>query len=56
MTCYEPLVYLASIAIIGGAKSVDEVMRTVKGGFMAVIRVSTSLIRLRRLTDSVDLR
>ncbi|KLO13920.1 hypothetical protein SCHPADRAFT_873297 [Schizopora paradoxa] len=33
-------VYLASIAIIGGAKSVDEVMRTVKGGFMAVIRMT----------------
>jgi hypothetical protein len=33
-------VYLASMAIINGAKSVDEVIRTVKGGFFSVLRVS----------------
>jgi len=33
-------VYLTSIAIIGGARSVDEVLRTVKGGFMAVMRMT----------------
>ena len=33
------LVYLASLAVIGGAKSWDEVKKTVKGGFFPVIRV-----------------
>ncbi|KAI6136509.1 hypothetical protein F5141DRAFT_1193109 [Pisolithus sp. B1] len=33
-------VFLASMAIINGAKSLDEVIRTVKGGFWAVIRVT----------------
>lgn len=33
--------YLASMAIINGAKSVDEVMKTVKAGFFSVIRVRT---------------
>lgn len=32
-------VYLASMAIINGAKTKDDVMRTVKGGFMNVMRV-----------------
>jgi len=32
-------VFLASVAVINGAKSVDEVIRTVKGGFFSVIRV-----------------
>ncbi|KAF7310798.1 hypothetical protein HMN09_00622800 [Mycena chlorophos] len=32
--------YLASLAVIGGANSVDEVVRTVKVGFLPVIRVS----------------
>ncbi|THH18416.1 hypothetical protein EW146_g2559 [Bondarzewia mesenterica] len=32
-------VYLASMAVINGAKSVDDVVKTVKGGFFAVIRV-----------------
>ncbi|KAG2159715.1 uncharacterized protein EDB93DRAFT_9524 [Suillus bovinus] len=34
------VVFLASMAIINGAKSVDEVIRTVKGGFFSVLRVS----------------
>jgi peroxisomal membrane protein 2 len=33
------LVYLASLAVIGGAKSWDEVKKTVKAGFYPVIRV-----------------
>lgn len=33
-------VFLASMAIINGAKSLDEVIRTVKGGFWSVIRVT----------------
>ncbi|THG98384.1 hypothetical protein EW026_g3803 [Hermanssonia centrifuga] len=33
-------VYLASMAVINGAKSVDEVLRTVKGGFMNVMRIT----------------
>jgi len=33
-------VYLASIAIINGAKTIDDVLRTVKGGFMAVMRMT----------------
>ncbi|KAI6047763.1 hypothetical protein EDC04DRAFT_2619822 [Pisolithus marmoratus] len=33
-------VFLASMALINGAKSLDEVIRTVKGGFWAVIRVT----------------
>ncbi|KXN83897.1 Peroxisomal membrane protein PMP22 [Leucoagaricus sp. SymC.cos] len=32
--------YLASMAIINGAKSVDEVIKTVKAGFFSVIRIS----------------
>lgn len=32
--------YLASMAVINGAKSVDEIVKTVKGGFFSVIRVS----------------
>ena len=32
-------VYLASMAIINGAKTKDDIMRTVKGGFMNVMRV-----------------
>lgn len=32
-------VYLASMAVINGAKSVDEIVKTVKGGFFSVIRV-----------------
>jgi hypothetical protein len=33
------LVYLSSLAVIGGAKSWDEVKKTVRGGFFPVIRV-----------------
>lgn len=32
-------VYLASMAVINGAKSVDEVVATVRAGFMKVMRV-----------------
>ncbi|KAH7928487.1 hypothetical protein BV22DRAFT_1058685 [Leucogyrophana mollusca] len=32
--------FLSSMAVINGAKSLDEVIRTVKGGFMSVIRVT----------------
>ncbi|KAF8609209.1 hypothetical protein BDV93DRAFT_601910 [Ceratobasidium sp. AG-I] len=32
-------VYLASMAIVNGAKTMDEVINTIKGGFMKVIRV-----------------
>ncbi|KAJ6621601.1 hypothetical protein B0H10DRAFT_2016599 [Mycena sp. CBHHK59/15] len=32
--------YLASMAIISGAKSVDEVLNTVKAGFFSVIRIT----------------
>lgn len=32
--------YLASMAIINGAKSVDEIIKTVRAGFFSVIRVS----------------
>ncbi|KAJ7492751.1 hypothetical protein FB451DRAFT_1219478 [Mycena latifolia] len=31
--------YLASMAVISGAKSVDEVLKTIKAGFFAVIRI-----------------
>jgi len=31
--------YLASMAIISGAKSVDEVLNTIKSGFLSVIRI-----------------
>ncbi|KAI0036615.1 hypothetical protein K488DRAFT_40712 [Vararia minispora EC-137] len=33
-------VYLASMAVINGAKSLDEIKKTVRGGFMTVLRVS----------------
>jgi len=33
-------VYLASMAIINGSKSLDDIIRTVKGGFLAVIRIT----------------
>jgi peroxisomal membrane protein 2 len=33
--------YLSSIAIINGAESLDEVVKFVRGGFLAVLRVST---------------
>jgi len=33
-------VYLASMAVVNGATSMDEVMRTVRGGFIRLIRVS----------------
>ncbi len=39
-------VYLASMAVINGAKSVDEVLRTVKGGFMNVMRVGPSFLSI----------
>jgi hypothetical protein len=35
-------VYLASLSVIGGAKSWSEVTKTVKGGFFPVIRVCAS--------------
>jgi hypothetical protein len=35
-------VYLASLSVIGGAKSWNEVRKTVKGGFFPVIRVCAS--------------
>lgn len=34
------IVYLASMAVINGAKSVDDVIRTVKSGFMSVMRLT----------------
>jgi peroxisomal membrane protein 2 len=40
-------VYLSSMAVINGAKSFDEVMKTVKGGFMTVLKVR-SRARARR--------
>jgi len=33
-------VFLASMAVINGAKSLDEIKRTVKGGFFSVIRIT----------------
>ena len=42
------LVYLASLAVIGGAKSWDEVKKTVKGGFFPVIRVCSRSLRCIR--------
>jgi len=33
-------VYLASMAVINGAKSFDDIVRTVKGGFMSVMRMT----------------
>jgi len=33
-------VYLASMAVINGANSVDDIVRTIKGGFMAVMRMT----------------
>jgi peroxisomal membrane protein 2 len=36
---FHPTAFLASMAVINGAKSVDEVIKTVKGGFISVIRV-----------------
>jgi len=33
-------VYLACMALIGGAKSVDGIVKTVKGGFMTVMRIT----------------
>jgi hypothetical protein len=36
------------MAVINGAKSVDEVIRTVKGGFFSVLRVSMSFRPFRR--------
>ncbi|KAG8699355.1 hypothetical protein FRC09_006667 [Ceratobasidium sp. 395] len=32
-------VYLASMAIVNGAKTMDEIVKTVKGGFMKLIRI-----------------
>lgn len=37
------IVYLASMAIINGAKSVDEIIKTIKAGFFSVIRVCVLL-------------
>ena len=34
------VVFLASMAVINGAKSLKEIKRTVKSGFFSVIRVS----------------
>lgn len=42
------LAFLSCMAIINGAKSLDEVIRTVKGGFFSVIRVSR-ISRARRV-------
>jgi len=33
-------VFLASMAVINGAKSLEEIKRTVKGGFSSVIRIT----------------
>lgn len=45
-------VYLACMAVINGGRTVDDVVKTVKGGFMAVIRVfiPDSLVATRALT------
>ncbi|QRV90832.1 integral membrane protein, Mpv17/pmp22 family protein [Ceratobasidium sp. AG-Ba] len=32
-------VYLASMAVVNGAKTTDEIVKTIKGGFMKVIRI-----------------
>lgn len=37
-------VYLASMAIVNGAKTMDEIINTIKGGFMKVIRVRRIVI------------
>ena len=39
-------VYLSSMAIINGAKSVDDVVRTLKTGFMSVMRVRLLFYRM----------
>jgi len=36
----QTIVFLASMAIINGAKSLEEIKRTVKGGFFSVIRIT----------------
>ena len=43
LMCGVFVVYLACMAVINGAKTMDEVVRTVKAGFMSVIRVSLVL-------------
>lgn len=47
-----PIVFLASMAVINGAKSVEEVIRTVRAGFFAVIRVSTNIALSRFVRTS----
>jgi hypothetical protein len=52
--CFSFLVYLASLSVIGGAKSWGEVKKTVKGGFFPVIRVcfrSLSFVLCACFTD-----
>jgi hypothetical protein len=52
--CFSFLVYLASLSVIGGAKSWGEVKKTVKGGFFPVIRVcfrSLSFVPCACFTD-----
>jgi hypothetical protein len=41
--------YLASMAVINGAKSKAEVIKTVKAGFFAVVRVSDDNLLYRKL-------
>jgi len=36
----QTIVFLASMAVINGAKSLEEIKRTVKGGFSSVIRIT----------------
>jgi len=36
----QTIVFLASMAVINGAKSLEEIKRTVKGGFMSVVRIT----------------
>lgn len=54
------VVFLASMAIINGAKTSSEIIRTVKAAFPQVIRVSTRCIRMtiylivRRTSDPMD--
>lgn len=38
-----PIAYLASLAVINGAGSVDEVVKTVKAGFFSVVRVGSDV-------------
>jgi hypothetical protein len=48
--------YLASMAVIGGAKTADEVINTVKAGFFSVIRVRTHRLQCSLTLTILHLR